>query len=102
MCAQAKPLMQLPPKLATVDASLAQALQLAGASSSACEDPLFPNVNARLNISQRDADVALADSAPAYQVSCPRLGREASQVRIAPSSLERMGPCTVTMLSHSE
>ena len=71
MYAQAEPLLQLPPRLATVDASLAQAFQQAGACSSAHEDPLFPSVNAHLNIAEPPADGALADSAPAHQVSCP-------------------------------
>ena len=66
---QAKPLMELPPRLATVDASLAQAFQQAGASSSAHEDPLFPSVSAHLDIAEPHADGAVGDSAPAHQVS---------------------------------
>ena len=65
--------MQLPPRLATVDASLAQAFQQAGASSSAHEDPLFPSVNTHLDIAEPPADGAVADNAPAHQVRRPRL-----------------------------
>ena len=62
--------MELPPKLSTVDASLAQAFQQAGASSSAHADPLFPSVSAHLDIAEPHADGAVANSAPAHQVSC--------------------------------
>ena len=65
--------MQLPPRLATADAFLAQAFQQAGASSSAHEGALFPSVNAHLNIAEPHAGGTVADSAPAHQVSCPCL-----------------------------
>ncbi|CAK0758510.1 hypothetical protein CVIRNUC_002625 [Coccomyxa viridis] len=67
LLSEAKPLMELPPRLATVDASLAQAFQQAGASSSAHEDPLFPSVSAHLDIAEPHADGAVGDSAPAHQ-----------------------------------
>jgi len=60
--------MQLPPRLATADAMLAHAFQLAGSSSSAEEDPLFPNIHVYLDVERHDADEPLPESAPPQQV----------------------------------
>ena len=69
LCMQAKQLMQLPPRPATVDAMLGQAFQLAGGSSSAEEDALFGNIRVHLDAERREADELLPDSAaPAPQV----------------------------------
>jgi hypothetical protein len=65
---QAKRLMQLPPRLATVDASLAHAFQLAGASSTAHEDALFANVRAHLDVEPQGTEESLPDAAPAQKV----------------------------------
>ena len=60
--------MQLPPRLATADATLAHAFQLAGSASSAEEDPLFPNVHVHLDVEPKEPDGASSGSAPAHQV----------------------------------
>ena len=65
---QAEPLLQLPPRLATADAMLAHAFQLAGSSSSAEEDPLFPNVHVRLDDEPPKPDSPSPGSTPVHQV----------------------------------
>jgi hypothetical protein len=65
---QAKPLMQLPPRLATADASLAHASQLAGASSSADEDGLFANVHVHLDVQRQGGNESLPAAATANKV----------------------------------
>lgn len=60
--------MQLPPRLATADASLAHAFQLAGASSSADEDALFANVHVHLDVERQGGNESSSDTAPAHKV----------------------------------
>ncbi|CAL5227089.1 g9995 [Coccomyxa viridis] len=64
---EAEPLLQLPPRLATADAVLAHAFQLAGSSSSAEEDPLFPNVHVHLDDEPPKPDSPSPGSTPVHQ-----------------------------------